>query len=357
MESAIPDHLRTECPRQRRVRDDYRPPYPSFVARHSPTVTRVVMAYFGIQFRGASDGAPTEDLLWLTKRFGEVDGPGHWDRATYVDEAGFTNIVSIAYWDNLPRFDAWFQTMQPEWTGMQNPDAAIGRFVEILSPSVEGYETLFSSLGRSEGIATIASGMSGEIEEHAYWGGMRERFPMSQTSDMAPAGQITAIRDGARIRVIPNDNLCLIRSGQDWSDTEASERQLYLEDVEPVLNEGMNFLRNNGQSIGCYENRYMTVIGSDGAAIQKSFGMSWWNSLADLERWAESHPTHVRIFGAAMKYLTKLGPAARLRLYHEVTVARTNEQFFEYLNCHPQTGLLKALPAENSVARPAVDLV
>ena len=49
--------------------------------------------------------------------------------------------------------------------------------------------------------------------------------------------------------------------------------------------------------------------------------MSWWKSLAALERWSESHPTHVRIFGAAMQYLSKLGPAAKLRLYHEVTVA------------------------------------
>jgi aldoxime dehydratase len=39
-----------------------------------------------------------------------------------------------------------------------------------------------------------------------------------------------------------------------------------------------------------------------------------------------------------------LGPAAKLRLYHEVTVARADEQFFEYLNCHPQTGMLNAVP-------------
>ena len=63
----------------------------------------------------------------------------------------------------------------------------------------------------------------------------------------------------------------------------------------------------------------------------------------ELERWSESHPTHVAIFGAAMKYLSQLGPAAKLRLYHEVTVARADEQFFEYLKCHPATGMLRAL--------------
>ena len=51
MESAIPVHLRAQCPRHRRVPDDYTPPYPSYVARHAESVTQVVMAYFGVQFR------------------------------------------------------------------------------------------------------------------------------------------------------------------------------------------------------------------------------------------------------------------------------------------------------------------
>ncbi len=185
--------------------------------------------------------------------------------------------------------------------------------------------------------------MSGEVQEHAYWGGMRDRIPLSQTDAMAPGSAPELIRDGARLRVKAHDNLCLIRSGQDWSDTEASERQLYLDDVEPVLREGMDFLRDDGLAIGCYANRYMRVLAVDGSVSEKSYGQSWWKSLAALERWAESHPTHVRIFGAAMKYLSTLGPSARLRLYHEVTVAAADEQFFEYLNCHQKTGMLAAV--------------
>jgi aldoxime dehydratase len=92
----------------------------------------------------------------------------------------------------------------------------------------------------------------------------------------------------------------------------------------------------------------MTVMTPDGRPAEKSYGMSWWKSLAALERWAESHPTHVRIFGAAMKYLSTLGPAAKLRLYHEVTIARTDEQFFEYFDCHPQTGMLNAVQAADA---------
>jgi aldoxime dehydratase len=167
---------------------------------------------------------------------------------------------------------------------------------------------------------------------------------------MAPAGSPGLVRDGDRVRVKPHDNICLIRSGQDWGDTEAAERKMYLEDVEPVLREGMDFLRDEGLSIGCFANRYMTVVDRDGGPTEKSYGMSWWKSLAALERWAESHPTHVRIFGAAMKYLSSLGPAAKLRLYHEVTVARAADQFFEYRNCHERTGMLNAVAASAGVS-------
>jgi aldoxime dehydratase len=341
MESAIPEHLRTARTRHKRVPEDYAPPYPSFVARHNASVARVVMAYFGLQYKGAAPAGLAEALDRVTGAFRAPDGPGHWDRAYYVDEAQYTNVVSVAYWDDPARFDRWLPAAREVWTGEGQTANGLGTYIEVLRPSVEGYETLFSSLGRPEGIAALAEGMSAEVQEHAYWGGMRDRIPLSQTSNMAPAGASRLMRDGDRVHVTPQDNLCLIRSGQDWSDTDAAERKMYIEDVEPVLREGMDFLRDEGLSIGCYANRYMTVLGGDGRPTEKSYGMSWWKSLAALERWAESHPTHVRIFGAAMKYLSSLGPAAKLRLYHEVTVARANEQFFEYLNCHDKTGMLK----------------
>jgi aldoxime dehydratase len=346
MESAIPQNLQTARSRHKRVPDDYQPPYPSFVARYKPTVNRVVMAYFGVQYRGAVPAAATVALAHLAKRFGAGDGPSHWDRANYIDQAGYSNVVSVAYWDDIARFDAWIEPAREDWTGKARD--GIGTFIEVLRPTVARHETLFSSLGRPEGVAVLADGMSGEVQEHAYWGGMRDRIPLSQTDEMAPGGNPELIRDGARLRIKAHDNLCLIRSGQDWSDTEASERKLYLDDVEPVLREGMDFLCDDGLGIGCYANRYMRVLSADGTPTEKSYGQSWWKSLAALERWAESHPTHVRIFVAAMKYLSTLGPSAKLRLYHEVTVAAADEQFFEYLNCHAKTGMLAAVETANA---------
>ncbi len=117
---------------------------------------------------------------------------------------------------------------------------------------------------------------------------------------------------------------------------------MYLDDVEPVLRAGMDFLRDEGA-----RDRLLRQPLPDRGRGRRSpstarFGMSWWRSLAALERWAESHPTHVAIFGAAMHYLSTLGPAARLRLYHEVSVASADEQSFNYVDCVPGTGLFRA---------------
>jgi aldoxime dehydratase len=344
MESAIPEHLKATRSRHRRVPDDYAPPYPSFVARYKPKVARVVMAYFGLQYQGEGSPAAASALGDIAARFADGQGPAHWDRAQYLDQAGYSNVVSVAYWDDVGKFDAWFDAAHEAWTGGRADGN--GRYIEVLRPAVARYETLFSSPDRAEGVAIIAEGLSGEVQEHAYWGGMRDRIPLSQTDEMAPGGKPALKRDGSRLRIVPHDNLCLIRSGQDWSDTDAAERRLYLEEVEPVLREGMDFLRDDGLGIGCYANRYMRVLGADGNPTEKSYGQSWWHSLAALERWAESHPTHVRIFGAAMKYLSTLGPAAKLRLYHEVTVAAAAEQFFEYRDCHPRTGMLTAVAVD-----------
>lgn len=249
--------------------------------------------------------------------------------------------MSIAYWDGPAEFDRWFDTHRESWIGDARLDERLGRWIEVIRPTVHEFETLFTVPDRPEGVAAITQSWSDSIQEHAYWGGMRDRIPLSQTDAMPGGSAPTVDRDGPRLRVRPQQGLCLIRSGQDWTDTEGPDRALYLDDVEPALRAGMDFLRDSGRPIGCYANRNLTVL-RDSEPTDKSFGMSWWRSLDTLERWSESRPTHVAIFGAAMKYLTTMGAGARLRLYHEVSVVGADEQYFEYLGCHENTGMLGA---------------
>jgi aldoxime dehydratase len=159
---------------------------------------------------------------------------------------------------------------------------------------------------------------------------------------MAPSGELTVIvgdpAKGGRVVVQGHDNIALIRSGQDWADAGEEERSLYLNEILPTLQAGMDFLRDSGKDLGCYSNRFVNYIDLDGNLLNLSYNIGHWRSLEKLERWAESHPTHLRIFVTFFRVATSL---SKLRLYHEVSVSDAKDQVFEYINCHPQTGMLR----------------
>ena len=347
MESAIPPSLQCPRTRTRRIDDDYKPPYPAWVARGESKTGQVAMGYFGVQSKGREAlGKACQALQRILDGFSHLDGPRHHDVAHYVDEAGYDTMIAIAYWLDAETFRAWLCRPELEawWRSDERAREDIGYFREIFLPRLEGFETLFSAADRLEGIGLVLGERSEqEIQEHGYWGGARERLPLSQTDPMTPSGTLSASREQAgRVRVAGHRHVALIRSGQDWSDTQDKERRLYLEEMEPVLRAGMDYLRDHGLDIGCYFNRYMQHVDGGGKAEEKSFGYSVWHSLADMERWSESHPTHLAIFGTFMRIVQELQFKLDLRLYHEVAVLLPEEQDYEYVNCHPKTGMLAA---------------
>ena len=323
--SAIPPHLAVERTRPTSEPDGFRVPFPSFAAWQAPEVRQVVMAYFGAQ---QEPGALDLD---------GPDAPRHHDRAEPVD--GPPELITVAYWDDPAAFDRWFDRHRDPWV------AAPGRWIEVVRPTVERFETILGHRRHPHGVATLAERFSDPIREHGYWGSMRDRLPAAQTDEVDDPAPLEVESSGDVVRVRPRGSLCLIRSGQDWSGTDDAERALYLDDVEPSLRAGMDFLSSDGASIGCLHNRYLRIVDDAGAATDRTYGMSWWRTLGDLETWAASHPTHLRIFGAFGRLVRQQGERTRLRLYHEVTVATPEQQWFAYHRCRPGTGLLIADPA------------
>lgn len=341
LESSIAPHLLRADRTPRHRPGTYTPPYPSFSARFDEEMRAVVMAYFGVQVRDAGDPRLQIALDEIRDELAAERGPVYWDRAQYTDAEGYRTVISIAYWDDPAVFERWFDTNGRSWTEASRAADGIGFFLELVTPSAERFETVFSGTDRPEGVAGMTGDFSGEIEEHFYWGSARDRFAVSQYDPLYPEGEPELTVEGPVRTVVLHENACLIRSGQDISDAGPAEREFYLGEVEPVLQAGMDFLRDSGSAIGCFDNRYMTVLDEQNAPTDRTFGMSWWRDLSTLEEWAASHPTHLKIYGAGMKHLSSF-EAPRLRLYHEVTVPTANEQRFVYVGCHDQTGLLRA---------------
>ncbi|MBK5006680.1 aliphatic aldoxime dehydratase [Pseudomonas sp. S32] len=350
MESAIDKHLK--CPRSlsRRVPDDYQPPFPMWVARAGEHMQQVVMAYLGVQYQGQHhQPAALQAMGQIVASFSLADGPLNHDLTHHTDNSGYDNLMVVGYWKDPAAYGRWLNSPEVAqwWAAEARLQDGLGYFREIIAPRAEQFETLYAFQDRLPGVGAVMDSTSGEIEEHGYWGSMRDRFPVSQTDWMLPDGELRIVSGdpakGGRVVVRGHDNIALIRSGQDWVEAESEERSLYLDEILPTLQAGMDFLRDQGAPLGCYSNRFVRNIDLQGNLLDSSYNIGHWRSVEKLERWAESHPTHLRIFVTFFRVASGL---EKLRLYHEVSVSDGRQQLFEYINCHPHTGMMRdALPA------------
>jgi aldoxime dehydratase len=347
LEAAIPSHLQVKRTRQTLAPKGLVPQHPSYSARFDPSVKGLTMAYFGVQYRPDAEAEAQAVIAALHDGLAGSDGSAYWDAAREVDEAGYVNHIAAAYWTDPGAQPKWEAARSNDWWHKELAlDGAIGAFREVYRPSLMDSETTFTH-PYPEGYSKIAAHMSGATDTHEYWGASRDRIPRSQVDAMEPQGvpHANATETHGRLVVVePHGNLCLLRSGQDWTITEAAERAFYLEKVRPYLDAGMAELKQpEGLKAGCYFNRYVQLQTPDGP-IEKTYSLSAWHSLVQIEQWVQTE-THLAIFGAGIKHYKNAGENARLRLYHEMSVLKATDQSFTYFNCHPETGMLRALKA------------
>lgn len=359
LESAVPKHLQVPRTCPKRMPADYQPAFPAFCARFSPDVQKIVMAVFGAQHRSISEAedakALTKILSFVNEPNAKAQQPKHYDLASVKDAQGLYNECVVAYWDDPSTYESWRKSSGFEkwWTGLDPEKERHGWFQEIFLPTVDRAETLYSSsqpgVKDPEGHGVMSETLSGMIQEHVYWGSMRDRLPISQTDELVGEKAVDPEDEGyppkSRIRVAGKQNLCLIRSGQDWSKTKPAERKLYTETMHPVLAEGMNFLRDHGEEVGCYSCRLMDVLDPKTmeTGTEKTFGLAYFDDIASLEDWSKEHKTHLNIFHGFLQYVQKLNFDVTLHLYHEVYVLKPEQQILEYVACQPGTGMLGGL--------------
>lgn len=257
MESAIDKHLK--CPRtlSRRVHDDYEPPFPMFVGRADKELTQVVMAYLGVQFHEKHRQKAVSAMQHMADSFSLDYGPEHHDITFHVDNQGFGNFIVVGYWRDPSAYCRWLRLPEIEnwWSSDERLSDELGYFREIIAPRAEQFETLYAFKEDLPGVGALMDNLSGEIQEHGYWGSVRDRIPASQNDWLRPDGELRIMAGdpaaGGRVVVQGHDNITLIRSGQDWAEADEQERQLYFNEMLPPLQAGMDFLRDEGHALGC----------------------------------------------------------------------------------------------------------
>ena len=350
LESAIPEYLQQDRVVPANLPANHEPPFPSYSARLPEQIKDLVMAIIGVQHEQQIDNQSKElqEILTYVQKPTLSCMPYHHELASVTDNRGYLNEVAIVYWMSQQEYEDWkiASGFDAWWQGLR-PQEEYGWFLEVLFPSIDRLETIFSDNHSVEGAAYLKESISDAICEHGYWGSMRDRLPISQVDTLdgvkARADQNSDTNTKKRRMHVPGrENLAIIRSGQDWSNTNPHERKLYLETMHPVLIKGMDFLRDQGEEVGCFSNRFMSVVSktSSGESTDKTFGLSYFDDLASLEGWSKKHKTHLDIFGRFLEYAGELKGNITLSLFHEVMVLEPEQQYFEYVGCHNTTGML-----------------
>lgn len=370
LEPAIPSWLLQERTVAAKKSSGFKPPYDLYTSRFPRSTKDIVMAIIGVQYAKAemNNGRALATISSYITAEAVPSGsrPSFHEVAAVTDNRGFYNVAVLAYWPNKGAYGEWTAAsgFAAWWDGLEaRAEHANGWFLEVFFPTVERFETLHNT-PLPEGAANMREDLSGPIQEHGYWGSMRDRLPLSQTDWLvgeAAALEKSRLSNGGsgtqkngtgphrRVRVPGKGNLAVIRSGQDWSAALPEERTLYLETMHPVLTKGMDFLRDHGDEVGCYSCRFMEIVDpvtdekpASTGGTDRTFGLAYFDDLASLERWSREHPTHLAIFGGFGKYAKSLGEKMSLRVFHEVLVLEPEQQLFEYIDCHEGTGMLAA---------------
>ncbi|PNH37581.1 hypothetical protein VD0004_g9208 [Verticillium dahliae] len=215
--------------------------------------------------------------------------------AAVTDNQGHCNIAVLLYWKSKANHDEWLTTsgFDQWWDGLTPGSHQHGWFLEVFYPTIDRFETVITT-EVPQGAANLRETMSGPIQEHVYWGSLAR----STSAPSSATGR----------RVVPGKkNLVVIRSGQDWSVAAPEERQLYMNTMHPVLIKGMDFLRDQGDQVGCFSCRFMEIVDpvTQKGGTDQTFGLAYFDSLASLEKWSKEHRTHLEIFAGFSKICQK----------------------------------------------------
>lgn len=307
----------------------------------------IIFAQIGLQAKTIEESA--EFAAKITESFTLPNGPVHVDRAQHTDVAQYENRLFMAYWRDKEEYDNWHQNEQVQaWWNGEGLAENVGLYHEVAQIPVTHFETIHSIKNNNSGVTHFLQ--LEETKEHAYWGAMRKRIQASSTD--ALNSSIEAIQHekketfGKHLKVTAPNNICLIRSAQDWSRCNNEERDTYFSLVEPALQKVHQYLSTNQEESGSINPKFVQELDENGNPEEKTCVVSFFLSLQDLEEWTHKHPSHIALFGTFAEMLRRHNLSVQLSLWHEVSVLQSDELELEYINCHPDTGFLPYFEAK-----------
>lgn len=330
----------------------HKPPVPRWKLDF-PDPTPIHTAYIGVQrhesapntvtaFESAKEAVENwlnSDLIQRTENFTFLEG----------DDAP-QSLVWVCYWSDQGLHDKAIECLNLPSIYKKLGSSGIGLWMERFTTSPSRLETNYSGLDYLPGLARLPGSRTVEHNLTAYWGAARDRIPDSG-NDQFQRGENTAFPSMAReslgkryLGTNKADNIVHIRSGQFWGNCSAAEAEAYETHLEPTLRAGLQYVWENRDESGAMGLRFLRNLDPIKTTDAKeTCAAGFFRNLEDLERWSKRHPSHLAIFNGAMRHAKQFGQDRKFRTWHEVSILKRGEIHFEYLNCRPNTGVIRFL--------------
>ena len=145
-----------------------------------------------------------------------------------------------------------------------------------------------------------------------------------------------------------------------WSACGAEERAIWADKMEGVVDQWIAFLRGNPLQTGCISIRDCREQEVEsGGELEKRSQLGFLLSLGHIEQAARTQPTHLAVRNTLISMYREATFTPQLHLWVEVHILPAGALETEYINCHPQTGLLPYFEVREIVAdgrgTPAMD--
>lgn len=325
----------------------HQPAAPRYTLRWQDPVETMVSDYYGMQKEGLTND---EQLAFFTRVEASLthpDGPSAHEVMRFTDESGQTNAVVVAYWLDATKQARWSAAADyPRWfASSERLSGGAGYWRETIVVPYDRHETIYSGPNYRVGFARTPGATIESMTTNGYFGAARDRIPVSAIdpldSPMAAAPPKPRAIDsrGRRLRVVTPHNMTALRSGQFWVGAGDEQEEDYRDNLQPKLMRGMNFLLDNKTDTGTLALRVMTNLNSDGSERAETSVLAYFLSLAKLEDWSKSHETHLDIYRHAIAMNRKFKEKREVVTWHECFILPAATAF-EYVNCHPMTGVL-----------------
>jgi hypothetical protein len=324
-------------------------PIPRWSLRLPEDINQVFISYIGIQQHDDKDETIKAALQiiqsiqqWLVRD----DGPATYESFSVLDDNDADeSAVWACYWTDSSKHKSSLENLYLETLHSNlspSSQSAIGIWQEGFATVLSRLETNYSGLDYLPGLARLPDSNTAEHSLSAYWGAARDRIPDSahdlfpRTTNTAPPNPTITGR-GRHLVGTNYSNLVHIRSGQFWENCGQQEADSYEQKLEPTLRSGLQYLRDHSTDTGAIALRYLRNVDlppdPNARQCKETCGAGFFANLEDLEKWAKTHVSHLRIYKGAMQHYKAFGEERRFRTWHEVCVIEEVDARFEYVNC------------------------